>query len=582
MTNKVGIHHTLLVNVNVNVQISGIPRSAPNMPSLAMSLRDVAGAAALLIFAAPTPSDGLVFHSPAPPPAPPSKFPVGTIGNGTCGAVYIAGSCATDPVGYFEGVATMAACAAKVMACPKAQYASWSSLDHSCAWYSSCDMATLCVDCSAAGSCAVPHNPQCPSCDKSCPHYWPHTSEVVRAASPPSPPPPPPPPGPMPAGCYVNDAYGPVSYKYAPGNVFPTDANHPHGLRLVDSPAHCCALCQTYKNCTFWTYSGGGTPAHPTCYSFSGACCFLKTDAAKGLDQPDKAGVVSGSTKPYPPLPTGPLTVTVDWTTEVITTQTAATVEVDVMPFLGEADWGGPFEAYKTALGNLDSEFVRFAPWFANPRVVVPELTPHTCTATQPSTNWNSTYFDGVMKDFMEAVCGPNAAKGTCTHSVVQQLSTMPEYMYIGGDAKPLPAYPWNTTDPFDAYKAGNALVDPTCKQMARYFGRLVGWYTNGGFTDECGHFHPSEFHYDWWGISVLNEDEHGIQPENGPAYTTCYDAIKIEVEKVNKKVTLVGPEIVGGSFSWGYMEYFLKAENHADKQASIYITAPCGAQSVM
>ena len=235
------------------------------------------------------------------------------------------------------------------------------------------------------------------------------------------------------------------------------------------------------------------------------------------------------------------------------------------MPFLGEADWGGPYEAYKSALGNLNSEFVRFAPWFANPRVVVPELTPHVCTATKPSTNWNSTYFDGVMKDFMEAVCGPDAAKGACTHSVVQQLSTMPEYMYVGGDANPLPAYPWNTTDPFDEYKAGNALVDPTCKQMARYFGRLVGWYTNGGFTDECGHFHPSEFHYDWWGISVLNEDEHAIKPENGPAYTTCYDAIKIEVEKVNKKVTLVGPEVV---MEWGYMEYFLKAENHADKQA--------------
>ena len=107
---------------------------------------------------------------------------VGTIGNGTCGAVYVAGSCATDPVGYFEGVATMAACAAKVMACPKANYASWSSKDHSCAWYSACDMATLCADCSAVGSCAVPHNPQCPACDKSCPPGpYPHTSEVVRA-----------------------------------------------------------------------------------------------------------------------------------------------------------------------------------------------------------------------------------------------------------------------------------------------------------------------------------------------------------------------------------------------------------------
>ena len=42
---------------------------------------------------------------------------------------------------------------------------------------------------------------------------------------------------------------------------------------------------------------------------------------------------------------------------------------------------------------------------------------------------------------------------------------------------------------------------------MARYMGRLVGWYTAGGFTDECGHFHESGLHYDWYllrGLLVL------------------------------------------------------------------------------
>ena len=138
----------------------------------------------------------------------------------------------------------------------------------------------------------------------------------------------------------------------------------------------------------------------------------------------------------------------------------------------------------------------------------------------------------------------------------------------VGGYDKPLPTNPWNTTDPFDAYAAGNALSDTSCGQMARYFGRLVGWYTAGGFHDECGHFHPSKFHYNWYGLSVLNEDEHQIHPENGVAYTTCYDAIKVEVEKANSNVTLVGPEIVGGSWSWPYMKYFLDADNHADKKA--------------
>ena len=49
-------------------------------------------------------------------------------------------------------------------------------------------------------------------------------------------------------------------------------------------------------------------------------------------------------------------------------------------------------------------------------------------------------------------MCGPNAASGECKLSVVQQLSTMPEWMYKGGmDPKDLPAYAWNTSDPFSA-----------------------------------------------------------------------------------------------------------------------------------
>jgi hypothetical protein len=42
----------------------------------------------------------------------------------------------------------------------------------------------------------------------------------------------------------------------------------------------------------------------------------------------------------------------------------------------------------------------------------------------------------------------------------------------------------------------------------------------------------------------VLNEDEHHIAPDNGSAYTKCYDAIQREVVKVNADVILVGPEV--------------------------------------
>jgi len=45
-------------------------------------------------------------------------------------------------------------------------------------------------------------------------------------------------------------------------------------------------------------------------------------------------------------------------------------------------------------------------------------------------------------------------------------------------------------------------------------------------------------------------KDEHQIQPDNGAAYTVCYDAIKKEVAKVNPTIVPVGPEIARCSFS--------------------------------
>jgi len=100
---------------------------------------------------------------------------------------------------------------------------------------------------------------------------------------------------PSPPGCYVTP--GPVSFKFAPGNIFNTPN---HGVKLSDDAAHCCAMCQSFKNCTFWDYEHGGTAAQPTCYSQAGGCCFLKT-ASAWPGSPKSTGVVSGSTKPLPP-----------------------------------------------------------------------------------------------------------------------------------------------------------------------------------------------------------------------------------------------------------------------------------------
>ena len=128
----------------------------------------------------------------------------------------------------------------------------------------------------------------------------------------------------------------------------------------------------------------------------------------------------------------GNVQVSVDWSSPPLkVATTAATVEVDVMPFLGRTHEGGPFNGYITALENLGAEFVRFSPWFAYPKVVVAELERADCAAGKTS-SWNSTHLDQIVSDFMLAVCGPNAADGECERdlSVVPQLSTMPAWLY--------------------------------------------------------------------------------------------------------------------------------------------------------
>ena len=289
-----------------------------------------------------------------------------------------------------------------------------------------------------------------------------------------------------------------------------------------------------------------------------------------------------------PAAATAPLAVnlSIDWATALAQTHAAATVTVEVMPFMARADWGGPFARYYEALAALGAEFPALRYWMPNPRLTVAELTPSDCTATRPATNWNSTLMDQITADFMTAVCGPGAAAGTCDKSVVTQISTMPSYLYVKGwcpnaSASCLPENPYNTTLPNNLYVTGGPgqkfnpeLVDATCESMARYVGRVVGWFTAGGFVDECGHNHSSGLHYNWWGMAFLNEGEHhvgmgGASPnERSQAvrYVSCYDAMEKEVRKYNQEIVLVGPESLGGTSP--NLTFFMNASNHATKRA--------------
>ena len=117
--------------------------------------------------------------------------PVGTVANGTCvPAPYHGNDCDTHASGYFSGLASLAACAAKVKPCKMGNYISYGA-DKSCSWYSQCDFKHLCLDCSKD------IGPNCPASkagQPKCPHYIAFTSEVLKIAPPAPPPPPPPPP----------------------------------------------------------------------------------------------------------------------------------------------------------------------------------------------------------------------------------------------------------------------------------------------------------------------------------------------------------------------------------------------------
>jgi hypothetical protein len=123
----------------------------------------------------------------------------------------------------------------------------------------------------------------------------------------------------------------------------------------------------------------------------------------------------------------------------------------------------------------------------------------------------------------------------------------------------------------FDAYNWGaGALVDESCEQMAAYVARIVEHYTRGGHHDECGHWHPSGFYYNWSVLSVLNENEHNI---GGPRYVTCFDAWRRAVSKVNSEIKLAGPETVIWAGGLNYLPLFLDPKNHNGSQAPELVT---------
>jgi glycosyl hydrolase family 39 (putative alpha-L-iduronidase) len=236
--------------------------------------------------------------------------------------------------------------------------------------------------------------------------------------------------------------------------------------------------------------------------------------------------------------------LSVDWNKVSTVSNTTATLQVVVNPPLrrGSAIHDRVFQG----LRDLGADYVRYVPWLPYPKLGVAELEP----PANGKTSWDFSLIDPMMDDFMQATDG---------HSVIINFSTIPQWMYKTAKPVPYPADPDQVT--WD-YEQGTELRDPSMKEVADYYGRLVSWYTQGGFKDEFGKEHPSDHHFkiDYWEVFNEVDFEHHMTPE---VYTALYDAIVGGLRKTAPKMKFVGMALADPSAEPHFFEYFLNHKNH-------------------
>ena len=92
--------------------------------------------------------------------------------------------------------------------------------------------------------------------------------------------------------------------------------------------------------------------------------------------------------------------------------------------------------------------------------VILAELEP----PKDGKTSWDFSLIDPMMEDFMNAQAG---------HSVMINFSTIPQWMWK--TPKPV-AYPSDPDQVDWSYEQGTQLRDPSMKEVADYYARLVSW----------------------------------------------------------------------------------------------------------
>jgi hypothetical protein len=198
-------------------------------------------------------------------------------------------------------------------------------------------------------------------------------------------------------------------------------------------------------------------------------------------------------------------------------------------------------------LKGLGADFVRYVPWHPYPRLAVAELEP----PEKENTSWDFSLIDPMTIDFLNATDG---------HERILNFSTIPAWMYVTKKPVEVPRDPDRV---FWEYTQGKELRDPSRKELAGYYTRLLEWYTSGGFTDELGVRHNSGNHYKipYWEVFNEIDVEHQPTPEE---YTKNYDAVVGALHAVDPAMIFVGLALAFPEKNPEMMEYFLDHRHHA------------------
>lgn len=236
--------------------------------------------------------------------------------------------------------------------------------------------------------------------------------------------------------------------------------------------------------------------------------------------------------------------VTIDWGNKIRISKTTLTTHMWNAPPLmpGRPAHDGAFRSLK----NLKAENARFLTFWTHPGLSVPELKP----PTETETSWNFTHIDPFVNDFMDAAEG---------RPVVANLATVPTWMYetpksVGFGDQP-DSIVWD-------YEQGTVLKDKSITQVADYFDRFARWYIDGGFKDELGVRHDSDYRYKFAYWEVLCEPDVGHQwsPED---YTKLYDLVYQRLHKVDPAMRFIGLSLSPTTRNMDYFTHFLNPANH-------------------